>query len=319
MEEAMTLPIRCIVAGIADLDGQDPILPAAIALANRTGATLHLVHGFEMPPVVWSAYIMVGYADADILRHNEEGLRTRLEAVARSISLSDRIHCHAIAGPIASGIHDLAMSEAADLILVGATRSGRFTRTVLGTTAQRVMRTAPAPVLVLREPLPTQLRRVLLATDLSSLSAGIYEAGLDTLEALFADDEPEIRVVHAIWYPMDFPPSLTSALVEDTARNELDGFLRERRRRSHSPTGIVRVGDPAHHIVDECRAWPADILVVGTHSRSGVKRWVMGSVAEATVRNAEISVLVIPGAFQEQRRLPVVREHSTEVAAPTSG
>jgi nucleotide-binding universal stress UspA family protein len=54
----------------------------------------------------------------------------------------------------------------------------------------------------------------------------------------------------------------------------------------------VRQGDPRVEIVDEAEAWGADLVIVGSHGRTGVKRWLMGSVAEYVVRHAPCSVEV---------------------------
>src|SRR5690606_39535490 len=66
---------------------------------------------------------------------------------------------------------DVAEEVGADLIVVGATRRGTLARTILGTTAQRVVRAARVPVLVNRRPGHSPMRRVLLTTDLSEGSA----------------------------------------------------------------------------------------------------------------------------------------------------
>jgi nucleotide-binding universal stress UspA family protein len=55
----------------------------------------------------------------------------------------------------------------------------------------------------------------------------------------------------------------------------------------------VRQGDPRLEIVAEAQAWPADLLLVGSHGRTGVQRWLIGSVAEYVVRHAPCSVEVV--------------------------
>lgn len=58
---------------------------------------------------------------------------------------------------------------------------------------------------------------------------------------------------------------------------------------------VVREGDPRSAIVDEAREWGADLIVVGSHGRTGLERWLMGSVAQAIVGHAPCSVEVVRG------------------------
>lgn len=56
---------------------------------------------------------------------------------------------------------------------------------------------------------------------------------------------------------------------------------------------VVREGDARSVIVDEAEAWGADLIVVGSHGRTGLKRWLLGSVAQAVVGHAHCSVEVV--------------------------
>lgn len=70
----------------------------------------------------------------------------------------------------------------------------------------------------------------------------------------------------------------------------------------------VRQGDPRAEILEEARTWGAELIVVGSHGRTGVERWLMGSVAEYVVRHAPCSVEVVrppaplPGPAEDQER-----------------
>jgi nucleotide-binding universal stress UspA family protein len=55
----------------------------------------------------------------------------------------------------------------------------------------------------------------------------------------------------------------------------------------------VRQGDPRTVIIDEAKAWSADLIVVGSHGYTGIKRLLLGSVAQSVVSHAPCSVEVV--------------------------
>ncbi len=308
----MIYPIQRIVAGIAGLDAGDPVLIGAIELAERTDAELHLVHAFELPSLAWDAYARMGFVDAPTLEAYAEMLRARLKVAVAGLSPSVRAHCHAIAAPPAVALRQVADELQADLMIVGATRHSVVTRALLGTTAQRVVRQAKAPVIVLREPIGGTIRSVLLTTELGPFCAGVHEMGLDIIETLAGDDAKlELRSLLVVGPVMHLPPPLPVEQIEEFAHEQLGKFLRDRRDRGSQVEGVVRVGEPAAQIASEAKEAKPDLIVVGTHSRKGLDRWLTGSVAEAAIRESTANVLVIPAMVEEQRHMPVPRESLT--------
>jgi nucleotide-binding universal stress UspA family protein len=81
-----------------------------------------------------------------------------------------------------------------------------------------------------------------------------------------------------------------AALEADAQQRLVESFAR------FHATGdcLVTLGPPAIGIIDAAAALPAALVVVGTHGRSGLKRWVLGSVAERVMHEAPCSVLVVP-------------------------
>jgi nucleotide-binding universal stress UspA family protein len=91
-------------------------------------------------------------------------------------------------------------------------------------------------------------------------------------------------------------------------RESLETLDREMKRRANNLTkktvdrlkakelkveAVIRTGDPASEIVDEAREWSADLIVVGSHGYTGVKRFILGSVALSVVSHAPCSVEVV--------------------------
>ena len=62
-------------------------------------------------------------------------------------------------------------------------------------------------------------------------------------------------------------------------------------------------------ILDAAQAWPADLIVIGTHGRRGPSRWFLGSDAEDVLRGATVPVLLVRGS--DGIKAPV---HPTKVA-----
>ncbi|HEU4884452.1 MAG TPA: universal stress protein [Longimicrobium sp.] len=283
-------PIRCIVAGVGELLDDDPTLLLALDLAHRTGARLHLVHAYELPQLFTMSpgVEMMVPEGTEQYRAQMQGL---LESVVRRNPLGERAECHAVAGSPGRVLPECAEQFRAELVIVGAARRGRLG--MLGTTAQRVLRAAHMPVLVARESLHRRPARVLLTTDLSDLSASVQERGLDVLEALYGPEPTQLRSLLVLTLGI-MPPPLPAGSLERAATAELERFLLRRRARANPVQPVVRVGSASTEIVDEARDENADLLVVGTHARHGVSRVLLGSVAEACIRDAPCSVLAVP-------------------------
>lgn len=85
-----------------------------------------------------------------------------------------------------------------------------------------------------------------------------------------------------------------SKILEDNAKQDFDTFLAKQPETVRSLIEQeIATGDPAHAALDRAEKGDVDLIVVGSHGREGVSRWVMGSVAERIVRHAHCPVLVV--------------------------
>jgi nucleotide-binding universal stress UspA family protein len=283
----MLYGIRTIVAGISQPE-DDAVLVPAQELATRCGAFLHLVHAPEVPDMVWNAS----------------------RAHVRTGPDDDRVAYHPVHGPPGPAIVALAKAVSADLIIVGASRGNRFSAALFGSTARAVTREAEAPVLVLRGHAPQQVSRVLIATDLSPLSATAFEVGLDIVEALFPGD-PALRALDVAFDDPSLAPPLRGTMFDDLAADELNTFLRARRERKSAIEPKLRFGDPVKEITEEAGGWRADLVVLGTQGRTGAARVLIGSTADAVTAKVECSVLLVSRKVAGRVTLPVPAPETT--------
>lgn len=304
----MIHPIRTIVAGIAEVNEEDPLLESALELARRTGASLHLLHTFEVADG--------GMSPQEVRRHSES-LRRKMQSTVAPLLRDEWVQCWAIAASPATGIEEVAKRKGADLIVVGATRDAGRGVTVLGSTARELVRSAPAPVLVVKHPIPAVHERVLLTTDLSPASIQVHEGGLDLVNAL---DRGEIDLRSLLvlgWGEQPLPP-LRVELLEEIGRGELERFLKHRRQREHVVEPAVRLGDITRQTLAEANEWRADLLILSADEDPGVRPATRPNTAEATASGSRANVLVIPRNHEPSRPRAVPSSTDVTVLASAS-
>jgi universal stress protein A len=143
-----------------------------------------------------------------------------------------------------------------------------------------------------------QIKRILVPTDFSYASdlavgyaidlAGRYRASLHVMHVI-----EDMNFMAA--YPDGFfaeVPALRTKLVA-AAQARLDAVADRCRARSLTATTQVAEGRPARIIVEEAGARGTELIVMGTHGRSGVAHLVLGSVAERVVRTAPCPVFTV--------------------------
>lgn len=165
---------------------------------------------------------------------------------------------------------------------------------MFGTTAQRVLRASRVPVLAHRRSETSRPRRILFTTNLSELSARVHERGLALVSALWGDRDLEMRSLFVAGDELPLPPPVHQDAMRERAETELAEFLQGVGPGPPTVEGVVRLGLAARQILAEAEAWGADLLVLGTHGRTGSSRFLMGSVAETTIQRATRDVLVFP-------------------------
>lgn len=143
-------------------------------------------------------------------------------------------------------------------------------------------------------------RRILVAIDASPQS----KRCLDHAIALAIDQDAVLRIVHAVDYIS--PPFDTTNVAEgqlhnayiDAGNSVITSALEQARSRGLTVDAVViDTDDPRRPAADtllrDIEEWHADIVIVGTHGRTGLARLFLGSVSETILRSANVPVLVL--------------------------
>lgn len=264
-------------------------LVEALNLGRTLGRHVHVIHALE-PRRGFSARVSA-----------EELERARVTAGekirAMLMSLADR-GGGAPSMEIATGhpvkvVLDTIERRKPALLVIGRHGAGRRRDVLLGQTASRLVRAAPCPVLIRRKasvpgaPILApvdQSPESMAALDLAAHLASVTEAPLDSL---------------FVYQPPDFMYETGEESLDYVVDSERDDMIREYReavaaRALPVPVrALVGEGEPAEVIAREARELGSDLVVIGTHGRTGLVRWALGSVAEALVERSELSLLTV--------------------------
>lgn len=142
------------------------------------------------------------------------------------------------------------------------------------------------------------IKKVLVATDFSEQSTRALEYGRELARSYLAD----LHVLHVAddmqWrYSLDLSPELFAGIqadLEATARARLAALLSDEDRDQLHAQAAVRVSPmAADAIVHYANESGADIVVLGTHGRGGIRHFFLGSIAERVIRTAPCPVLTV--------------------------
>jgi nucleotide-binding universal stress UspA family protein len=140
------------------------------------------------------------------------------------------------------------------------------------------------------------LEKILVPMDFSECSRKALRYALP-LARQFRSKIGLVHVMPANYFvgsefgPVDFP--VPESEWRESSEKELRAILARELGEGAGGEAFVRQGQPAHEIAACAREWDADLIVVSTHGRTGLRHVLVGSVAENVVRYAPCPVLVV--------------------------
>jgi nucleotide-binding universal stress UspA family protein len=144
---------------------------------------------------------------------------------------------------------------------------------------------------------PFAPKRILVPVDFSQLSRAALDQALQIASqfgasvTLFHAVEPIIQPVEFAIVPSEMEE--VNMIQMQNARKQLEAIAAEKKTEQLARNVQVKLGKPWHAIVDEAARIKADLIVISTHGRTGLKHALMGSTAERVVQHAPCSVLVV--------------------------
>lgn len=188
-------------------------------------------------------------------------------------------------------IVDIAEAENADLIVMGRRGLHTVERALLGSVTARVIGYSQRDVLVVPEHASVGWQKILLATDGSKYSRMASEKAIDIAKAFGG----ELKAVSVVDVPSDLygvSPDTVEKMVQESK-----GYVEEIRQKADA-AGVktetfVKEREAYLAITDLAKEESADMIIMGSHGRTGLRRLLMGSVVEKVIGYASCPVLVV--------------------------
>lgn len=272
--------------------GSQQALLVAARMAIEANAELVLVHAWYIPPPsVSGEYVFPPQVIREMVEDSQRGLD---EAVSQAIKYGAK----SVSGKLVTGtpwieIVSQLENQGFDLCVIGTHGRTGLSRIFLGSVAEKVVRHAPCSVLAVRPDGDVKpFSHVLVPTDFSDSARHALE-----LSAQLVEPNGIITLLHVIEVPVAYSRQVALAFARDldghavAALEDVAAWLKS--KTSATVRIMSRIGNPGAQTlaaIDDERS--IDLVVMGSHGRTGIKRVLLGSVAEKVVRHAGRPVLV---------------------------
>lgn len=302
--------LKRIIVGCDLTAGGEDVLHSAALLARRSGAALKLVHVVEPYSLYQrlSRPFTAPCSQEELAQKAGQQLEARADSLRSQETGQEASAVEAVEYEVRTGkpFVELILARRAwngDLIVVGGTRQGAGG--LLGSTAERVVRKAMAPVLVAKKRLAETIGTILVPTDFSVCAKTAAEEALMLAKRF----KSRVHFFHALEplpaYAMGpgpaaaAPPPVAFVRPEDL-EGEWQAFLADLPHLDAVHwTKETKGGLSLSQITEQVETYSPDLIVIGTHGRTGIPHMLLGSVAERVVQQIPCPVLTIrPEAFE---------------------
>lgn len=185
----------------------------------------------------------------------------------------------------------LAQAENCDLIVMGRRGLRRLERVLVGSVTARVIGHSPIDVLVVPRDISIGFKKVLIATDGSKFSSAAEKKAINFARSYGG----ELQIISVVDVPAELYAESPKTMEEliSKAKGYVDSVKKDAESSGVKTQVIVREGEAYRIIADTARELGADIIIMGSHGRTGLKRLLMGSVTEKVIGYTPCPVLVV--------------------------
>jgi nucleotide-binding universal stress UspA family protein len=299
-EDPLVSTIQSILVGTDFSESAAVALDHAIAIARRHAARIVVFHALHppIPPPATPDFVVL---PPEFYEGYREAAQTKLAAAldrAKAAGVEARGEMEV--GTSVGAILEAIEKNAPDLVVIGTRGLTGFQHLFLGSVAEKVVQHAKPPVLCVhprdtRD--PGRARTVLVPTDFSEDAQRAARTAASLLEG---DGGARLVLLHVYQVPVEFSalgslPTSVALLrsTREAAEREIEKLAADLRAAGFRVETRVLEGYAPSVIAEQATVLAADLIAMGTHGRSGLQHFLLGSVAERVVQHAPCPVLTV--------------------------
>ncbi len=292
-------PNKCILTATDFSEYSKVALDICLAVSRCMKTKLYVLHTIEKFPHDYK-HLLSSTSHADMKQKLEAEAVEKIKAMipAELLDGGDVIPMVRFGKPFLE-IIQATKDENADLLVIGTHGRAGVDRVILGSVAERIVRKARCPVMVVRGKEYVGFKRIIVPIDLSDCSRIALEYAAATARA----HKSKLTILHV--YEESFvEPYVNAANSEEEAdeiikeiervnETKYDEFLKTVDLSGVEYEKLLKKGIPVTDIVEIAMEQQANLIVMGTHGRSGIKHILIGSTAEEVVRTVHCDIVVV--------------------------
>ncbi len=290
---------KCVLVATDFSEYSKVALDISLSASRCMKTKLYVLHTIEKFPHDYR-HLLSGTAHADMKQKLEEDAIDKIKAMipVEIMGKGDIIPMVRFGKPFLETMQ-VVKENNVDLLVIGTHGRAGVDRVMLGSVAERIVRKAGCPVMVIKGIKYTGFKRIIVPIDFSDCSRKALEYAIATARA----HNSRLTILH-IYEKSFVEPYVNAANSEEKAdeimkeiervnETKYDEFLKTVDLNGVEYEKLLKKGIAETDIVEIAMEQQANLIVMGTHGRSGIKHILIGNTAEEVVRTVHCDIIIV--------------------------
>lgn len=284
-------PYQKILVGIDGSEESFNAFKGALSFAKKVHATVSALYVLPIGAEVSSA-LSIFTGMRDLFRKGAEKVLKEAKSIAEEEGIEVKVKFEE--GEPYVKLVDTLYAEGFDLLVLGKSGKGGVAKALLGSTVSRAIGASPVDILVIPKNTTLKFKKILVPVDGSIYSEEAALRALDLASYL----KCEVILLSVVEIPFELYESYTDIVkMAEHLKTEAEDLVRKLKmkfkERGVEVKGYVLEGIVEEKIIDSAEKEEVDLIVMGSHGKTGLKRLLMGSVTEKVLTLGNKPVLIV--------------------------